>query len=192
MRDQLRGLARAARDRYSGSEVEVLLPAMPTLLCVPSFAHDPDWQSRFLAEVVSLRESGEPVTLWSADSVDQQPMMVDVTTLAEVEAVMEDEEIPVLVSPARPPDWLALDEFGRILLICPEAGPENGNFLVSEWPGLPVLPAERQALIRYLLHQGGEAVDLVQPGDALDLSQSWCSGRRVGVRLLADAGEGAR
>lgn len=181
-------LSNKAACRYPEAGVFISVCAMPTLLCLPTLPTDSGWESKFLAETVSLREAGESVTLWSEHQVSLLPSMVAVATAAGWESAVEDETVPVLVSPC-PPDWLALDEYHRILMICPEAGAENGNFLVSEWPGLAVLPDDRRLLITQLLAGGAEAVDLVHPADALDLNQSWYSGRRVGIRLLPDANE---
>lgn len=157
---------------------------MSTLLCLPLFSTEPGWESKFLAEAVGLREAGEAVTLWTQRAIPLLPLMTTVTSPQAWEEAVDDETVPVLTS-WEPPHWLVLDEYHRVLFICPEAGTENGNFLISEWPAWGSLPDERRALISALLAGGAEAVDLVHPADALDLNQSWTSGRRVGVRLLA-------
>lgn len=161
---------------------------MPTLLCLPLLATEPGWETKFLAEAVGLREAGESVTLWTEGSVPLQATMVAVDTFEAWEEAVEDEAVPVLTAP-RPPQWLALDEYHRVLLVCPEAGTENGNYLLAEWPGWTHVAEPTRALITALLQGGAESIDLVHPDDALDLNQSWYSGRRVGVRLLGQASE---
>ena len=161
---------------------------MPTLICLPLLVTEPGWETKFLTEAVGLREAGESVTLWTEQPVPLLTTMTAVDSMAAWEEAVENETVPVLTAP-RPPQWLALDEYHRVLVVCPEAGTENGNFLLSEWPGWSRVTGPHQALITALLQGGAESVDLVHPDEALDLNQSWYSGRRVGVRLLGAASE---
>lgn len=161
---------------------------MPTLLCLPLLATEPEWEAKFLAEAVGLREAGESVTLWAERTVPLLPAMVAVNTAKSWEEAVENETVPVLTAPC-PPGWLPLEEYHRVLVVTPEAGMENGNFLLSDWPGWGSVPPPLRELITALLQGGAESVDLVHPEDALDLNQSWYSGRRVGVRLLGQANQ---
>lgn len=159
---------------------------MPTLLCLPVITTEPGWETKFLREAVGLRDAGEAVTLWTEQPVPLLTTMAAVNSVDDWEKAVENETVPVLTAP-RPPQWLALDEYHRVLVVCPEARAENGNFLLSEWPGWSRVTEPHQELITALLEGGAESVDLVHPDDALDLNQSWYSGRRVGVRLLGRA-----
>jgi hypothetical protein len=161
---------------------------MPTLLCLPLLTTEPTWEAKFLAEAVGLREAGESVTLWTERAIPLLPAMVEVHSAEAWEEAIENEAVPVLTQ-AHPPHWLALEEYHRVLVVCPDAGTENGNFLLSVWPGWSRLTQPHRELISALLERGAESVDLVHPDDALDLNQSWYSGRRVGVRLLGPNSE---
>ncbi len=159
---------------------------MPTLLCLPRLVIEPEWEPKFLREAVGLREAGEAVTLWTEQPVPLLTAMLAVNSVSAWEEAVENEALPVLTAP-HPPRWLVLDEYHRVLVVCPEVGAENGNFRLSEWPGWIRVTEPHRELIAALLQGGAESVDLVHPDDALDLNQSWYSGRRVGVRLLGQA-----
>ena len=88
----------------------------------------------------------------------------DATTL---QATLDDEQIALLNSESLP-DWLPLDDYHRVLMI------SDG----------PTLTLKEKTLADSLLARGCEAIEVLRPADALDLAQSWFSGRRTAARLL--------
>lgn len=133
---------------------------MPCLICDlrPSAAS-------LLGEYQSLLGSGEAVALfWPA--VEEAPGAY-IFSNPELQISFENEQLAFVSGPELPL-WLPLDEFHRILLIAETSG---------------LTQAER-SLADLLLARGAEAVEVLSPAAAMDLAQSWASGRRTGAVVL--------
>lgn len=120
-------------------------------------------------EYRGLRQAGEPVVLYWPHAAPAADMVV-VPDLAALHAALDDERLACLEGEALPA-WLSLDDCHRVLLL-------------SESPGQ--LPAAETELVATLLAAGAEAVELLSAADAVDLAQSWHSGRRVGARRISN------
>ena len=134
---------------------------MPTLICDlrPQAAE-------LFPEYHALREAGEAVTLFAPAPL-VAAALAPVDDAATLQATLDDEQIALLNSESLP-DWLALDDYHRVLMI------SDG----------PTLTPKEKTLADSLLARGCEAIEVLRPADALDLAQSWFSGRRTAARLL--------
>lgn len=118
-------------------------------------------------EYIALREAGEAVALfWPAVAAATLPAAATAASSSDLESSFESEKVAVIAAPELP-EWLALDDFHRVLLISAGAEPS----------------AEEQAMAKLLLARGCEAVESLPPAAVADLAQSWNSGRRTGGRI---------
>lgn len=132
---------------------------MPSLIC-DLRPNAPE----LLEEYRSLRAAGESVALfWPA--AEAPPGLACPQTMEDLDAAFEDERLICLAANHRLPAWLRLEDFDRVIVIT-EAGGDSLAF------------AEE------LLRRGAEQLELLSPGEARELRQSWHSGRRTGGRVL--------
>ncbi len=136
---------------------------MPTLIC--DLRADP---VALAAEYEPLHAAGESLALfWPHAGLPAEPLphFTPADDPAALHRAWENGQIAVVRRTA----WLPLDEFDRCLVIADAIGE----------PG-----AAGSACAHALLAAGAEEVELLAPGDARELAQSWRSGRRTGARVL--------
>ncbi len=132
---------------------------MPALICDPR----PE-AAALAAEYEALHEAGESLALvWPrVDLPDGTQHFILLAHPGALYHAWENGRIAVLRNAA----GLPLDEFERWLVI----GDPRGD--------------AELACARSLLAAGAEAVELLPPGEARELAQSWRSGRRTASRIL--------
>ncbi|HXE31528.1 MAG TPA: hypothetical protein VN515_06985 [Terriglobales bacterium] len=146
---------------------------MPTLICDLR-----PGASALAEEYRTLRAVGEAVVLFLPRAAPIEGALV-VGEAAGLDAALDDERLVRLPNATHLPPWVPpLSEFHRILLITGATGAEP-------------LPEAETRLLRALFAAGADEVELVPAAAALDLSQSWHSGRRAGARCLRPTDVGA-
>lgn len=156
---------------------------MPALIAWANAPYDLEADG-LRASLLDLRDSGESLLVVAPMTAGLRPPFVMCASAAEVESAWEEELIPAvaLTAAIKIPAWIDGAEYGRALLFVSDLM-EEGTVARREWSAGERLTGAEMALLDALLDAECDTVDLAPPAAAEKLSQSWASGRRVGLRV---------